>query len=124
MDDELASGIERAVFGAIGRDNIDGWLSRHLRTRLGSDLSRVVFSSFQFKRTHQFVERMTFAPPNLADRIDTLFTLAPAAAVIEIEQLVGEILALVEQHAPDVDSTVLRRRPGERPQPWMTTSMR
>jgi hypothetical protein len=38
MNDELASGIERAVFGAIGRDNIDGWLSRHLRTGLGGDL--------------------------------------------------------------------------------------
>jgi hypothetical protein len=45
MDDELASGIERAVFGAVGRDNIDGWLSKHLRTRLGSDLSRIVFRS-------------------------------------------------------------------------------
>jgi hypothetical protein len=45
MDDDLASGIERAVFGTIGRDNIDGWLSRHLRTRLGIDLSRVDFRS-------------------------------------------------------------------------------
>ena len=45
MDDELASGIERAVFGAVGRDNIDGWLSRHLRTRLGIDLSRIMFRS-------------------------------------------------------------------------------
>jgi hypothetical protein len=45
MDDDLASGIERAVFGAIGRDDIDGWLSRHLRTRLGIDPSRVVFRS-------------------------------------------------------------------------------
>src|SRR6202521_2235954 len=45
MDDELASGIEQAVFGAVGRDNIDGWLSRHLRARLGIDLSRIVFRS-------------------------------------------------------------------------------
>jgi Ser/Thr protein kinase RdoA (MazF antagonist) len=45
MDDELASGIERAVFGAIGRDNIDGWLSRHLRARLSVDLSQIVFRS-------------------------------------------------------------------------------
>ena len=27
MEDELASGIERAVFGAVGRDDIDAWLS-------------------------------------------------------------------------------------------------
>jgi hypothetical protein len=43
MDDELASGIERAVFGAVDRDNIDGWLSRHVQSRLGSDLSGIVF---------------------------------------------------------------------------------
>ena len=27
MEDELASGIERAVFGAVGRDDIDAWPS-------------------------------------------------------------------------------------------------
>jgi Ser/Thr protein kinase RdoA (MazF antagonist) len=43
--DDLASGIERAVFGAIGRDTIDDWLRRHLQTRLGIDLARVVFRS-------------------------------------------------------------------------------
>ncbi len=45
MDEELASGIERAVFGAVGRDDIDAWLSRHLRARLGGDLSHIVFRS-------------------------------------------------------------------------------
>ena len=45
MDEELASGIERAVFGAVGRDDIDAWLSRHLRARLGGDLSHIVFGS-------------------------------------------------------------------------------
>jgi hypothetical protein len=45
MGDELTSGIERAVFGAVARDDIDAWLSRHLRVRLGGDLSHVVFRS-------------------------------------------------------------------------------
>ena len=43
MEDELASGIERAVFGAIGRDDIDAWLSRHLQARLGGDLAHIIF---------------------------------------------------------------------------------
>jgi Ser/Thr protein kinase RdoA (MazF antagonist) len=42
---DLVSGIERAVFGAVGRGAIDGWLSKHLRTRLGLDLSRIAFRS-------------------------------------------------------------------------------
>ncbi|MBO0884434.1 MAG: hypothetical protein J2P17_29705, partial [Mycobacterium sp.] len=45
MEDERASGIERAVFGTLDRDNIDGWLNKHLRVRLGSDLSQIVFRS-------------------------------------------------------------------------------
>ncbi|MBV9578032.1 MAG: phosphotransferase [Chloroflexi bacterium] len=39
------SGIERVLFGPVGRDGIDDWLTAHLRTRLGSDLSQVVFRS-------------------------------------------------------------------------------
>lgn len=45
MEDELASGIERAVFGAVGRDDIDAWLSRHLHVRLGGDLAHIIFRS-------------------------------------------------------------------------------
>ena len=45
QDDEGTSGIERVLFGAVGRDNINDWLSKHLRTRLGSDLAQVVFRS-------------------------------------------------------------------------------
>ncbi|MDQ6742035.1 MAG: aminoglycoside phosphotransferase family protein [Candidatus Dormibacteraeota bacterium] len=45
MDQDLASGIERALFGAVRRDTIDGWLSSHLRARLGVDLSQIVFRS-------------------------------------------------------------------------------
>jgi Phosphotransferase enzyme family len=45
VDDQLVSGIERAVFGAVGRETVDGWLGRHLRARLGVDLSQVVFRS-------------------------------------------------------------------------------
>ena len=33
MDNEATSGIERAVFGAVARDDIDAWLNRHLQAR-------------------------------------------------------------------------------------------
>ena len=42
MDKEPTSGIERAVFGAAGRDDIDAWLSRHLHVRLGGDLAHII----------------------------------------------------------------------------------
>jgi hypothetical protein len=61
MDKEPTSGIERAVFGAVGRDDIDAWLSRHerhwrphvdpqtvsahLQARLGGDLAHILFRS-------------------------------------------------------------------------------
>jgi Phosphotransferase enzyme family len=43
--DEQASGIERALFGAADRGTIDGWLSRHLRARLGVNPAHIVFRS-------------------------------------------------------------------------------
>jgi hypothetical protein len=45
IDEQRTSGIERAVFGAVARDDIDAWLSRHLRTRLGGDLTHILFRS-------------------------------------------------------------------------------
>lgn len=45
MDKQPTSGIERAVFGAVGRDDIDAWLSRHLQARLGGDLAHILFRS-------------------------------------------------------------------------------
>lgn len=44
MDEEPTSGIERAVFGGVGRDDIDAWLRRHLQARLGGDLAHVLFA--------------------------------------------------------------------------------
>jgi hypothetical protein len=44
MDEEPTSGIERAVFGGVGRDNIDAWLRRHLQARLGGDLAHILFA--------------------------------------------------------------------------------
>jgi hypothetical protein len=45
MDDQLVSGIERAVFGAVGADQIADWLAWHVRRRLGQDVQAVLFRS-------------------------------------------------------------------------------
>jgi hypothetical protein len=35
LHDELVSGVERAVFGPVGRDDMDIWVGNHVRARLG-----------------------------------------------------------------------------------------
>jgi hypothetical protein len=49
MHHELASGIDRAVFGSVGRDKIEAWLRRHLRSRVGIELSpdRVLLRTYR-----------------------------------------------------------------------------
>jgi hypothetical protein len=45
MDDEPASGVERSVFGPVNRAEIDTWLGKHVRARLGVAVSGVAFHS-------------------------------------------------------------------------------
>lgn len=45
MSGPTVSGIERAVFGALDRDGIDGWLEEALRRHVGSGVAEVVFRS-------------------------------------------------------------------------------
>jgi hypothetical protein len=81
-------------------------------------LNRLYFSTFQFKRMHAFVGRMTQAPPDLAGRIDRLFT-QPERAAAELESLVGETVELVRRELPDIDVTAAARWLGVRPSPWL-----
>jgi hypothetical protein len=52
--------------------------------------NRVWFSSFHFKRTRRLVDKLGAAPPDLAGRLESLFTLEPRAAAAELELLVRE----------------------------------
>lgn len=81
-------------------------------------LNRLYYSTFQFKRLHQFVGKMRLAPERLADRLDTLFALDPVDAGTALERLVGETVTLVEAHMPTVDTTHARRHIGVRHRPW------
>jgi hypothetical protein len=45
VEQQPISGVERAVFGAVGRQEVDEWLSLHLTERLHVGLSQVLFRS-------------------------------------------------------------------------------
>jgi hypothetical protein len=62
-------------------------------------------------------EQLTLAPPQLADRIESLFRLEPTAAADELGRLVAETRALVAKELPDLDLP-LRFPPGARQRPW------
>ena len=79
--------------------------------------NRLYFSTFQFKRTREFVDRLRISPPRLADRLEALFTLDAAASAVELERLVGETRELVAAAVPGIELP-LRHEPGTREQPW------
>ncbi len=81
-------------------------------------LNHLYFSNFQFKRTRHFVEKMTLAPPNFADRLEALFHSYPATAAADLEVLVRETVELVEANMPQVDTRRARRRLGWKPEMW------
>jgi hypothetical protein len=72
------------------------------------------WSRFEFKRQSAFLDSLELAPPRLAERLDALFG---RDGVGELEGLVRETRALVEQHVPGVELK-LRYPPGERQRPW------
>lgn len=81
-------------------------------------LNRLYFTTFQFKKMRSFVDEMQVKPDRLADRLDELFVLPASDASASLERLVGEVLALVECHMPDVDVGVVKRRVGGRRPAW------
>ncbi len=84
-------------------------------------LNRRYYSTFQFKRMRGFIDTLQLKPPGLADRIERLLgdvTTEPPSAARELEALVAETVALVEEHMPEVDVSDAKRYLGERQHPW------
>lgn len=81
-------------------------------------LNRVYFTPFQFKRTQRFVAQLRVAPPDLAQRIETLLHAPPAEALPVLERLVDETTALVQHAMPHIDVAAARRRIGWQQGPW------
>jgi hypothetical protein len=71
-------------------------------------LNRIWFTTFQLKRMRKLVDSFEIAPPQLADRIETLFDPDAKAAVTELERLVGETRDLVRRHIPDLELPLVR----------------
>lgn len=91
--------------------------SHHLLGVLAG-LNHLYFSTFQFKRMRHFIDKMSIAPPNLVDRIDSVFAGDPMRGAEQIEALVRDTLPLIEQHLPQVDTTRVRQRIGWRQEAW------
>lgn len=72
-------------------------------------LNREFFTPFQFKRTRAFIAKLKLAPPDLADRLELLWTLPPRAAVSELRSLAVETTELVEQNMPEIDTAAARK---------------
>jgi hypothetical protein len=82
-------------------------------------INRLYFVPFHFKRLRRFVDRMVIAPPALADRLEGLFSTDRRAAVLDLERLVAETVALVEVHMPDVRTEQVRHDLGARRPVWV-----
>ncbi len=97
-------------------------LTQHLLGVL-SGLNRLYYSTFQFKRMSRFIEQMKIAPDNLAMRLEGVFHQPPSIAVLQVEALVQETIALVEIHMPQVDTASAKRKLGWRQQPWVISEL-
>lgn len=85
-------------------------------------LNQLYFTTFQFKRMGRFIHEMEVAPTNLASRIEVLFQPDMARATAELEMLIAETVALVEERMPQVDTAPAKRRIGWRQRAWTPTS--
>lgn len=80
-------------------------------------LNRVYYARFELKRFRKLVDKLTLAPPQLADRLESLFRLPAQEAADELARLVVETRELVLRELPELELP-LRRPPGEHIRPW------
>lgn len=87
-------------------------------------LNRIYFSAFEFKRAAAFLRRLEVAPPELASRLELLFTSDERRSTDELERLVAETQALVAERFPGLDLSLesggTPTPPGARQAPWMS----
>ncbi len=85
-------------------------------------LNKLYFTTFQFKRMARFIDQMSIKPTNLTSRLEQLFKTDMHTAVSDLENLVSETIALVEEHMPTVDTTKAKARIGWRQEEWTPVS--
>jgi hypothetical protein len=75
-----------------------------------SAVNSLYFTTFQFKRMRAHMAGMRSAPPRLADRLESLFTLPRGEAAQELRRLVAETVDIVEVRFSDIDTKDIRRK--------------
>jgi predicted nucleotidyltransferase len=80
-------------------------------------LNRLYVTRFELKRMRLLIAKMALAPPQLADRLESLFRLEPEAAADELGRLINETRALVAAELPRLELP-LPHPPCTRQQPW------
>lgn len=83
-----------------------------------SGLNHVYYTPFQHKRLGRFLGQLVIAPPELGPRLVSLFGGETGEALLTLESLVAETVALVEAHLPTIDTSAVRRRLGWRKPGW------
>ncbi len=71
-------------------------------------LNRLYYSTFQFKRMKQFIEKMNIAPENLYMRLESIYHQEPLSAASQLKEMVAETVELVELHMPAIDTSKVR----------------
>jgi predicted nucleotidyltransferase len=56
------------------------------------------------------IAEMTICPANLAAGLRSVFSAAPVSGALQLDEIIGELIALVEAHMPEVDTAPIRRR--------------
>jgi hypothetical protein len=70
-------------------------------------LNRVYYGGFKWLDT--LVDRLPLAPPNLGERIRSVYVLPPRAAAEEVSRIVDQTFALIEEHVGGVDVSRFRQ---------------
>lgn len=87
-----------------------------------SGLNRLYYSTFQFKRMGRFIDQMSIAPTNLTFRLESLLHAEPDIAADQIEVLIQEVVQLVDTHMPQIDTSAIKKKLGQRQEPWKLRS--
>ena len=105
------------IYDGMGRDRGDllvfyEYVLATIRGVVGvlAGLNRVYVAPDKLKRAGTVVSRMPIAPPHAAARLDALLDLPREQVRPELDELVEQTLALVDEHLPEVDTTRARER--------------
>ena len=108
----------------------DSTIFQHqIRLELGQNLlgvlaglNRLYYSTFQFKRMRQFIEKINIAPENLYMRLESLYHQEPLSAASQLKELVAETVELVELYMPAIDTSKVRRSLDRQQHIWKPVS--